>query len=181
MQQPPCIGAVRRATRASAEARATATRKWSGTRASQRLAAGTARLSDRRATRAPFDTEAFGRRPLPIGTSGRPWSPKSARNRTKPRASQCGRTSEDNAEFAGVSRRRIGPRGLPENRGVSGSSPGLAIGGNACRPGYRETALAGRRQGRASVESRKPRRPITCSSRSPSSAVVDSSEREYCG
>jgi hypothetical protein len=62
-----------------------------------------------------------------IGTSRRPRSPKRTPNRPEPTASRQRRTSRDSIicrSFAS----HAAPMRLPENRGVPGSSPGLAIG-----------------------------------------------------
>jgi hypothetical protein len=67
-----------------------------------------------------------------FGTSGAPWSPKRAVNRPEA-AALLHDVATVKQLICRPSVGAIALRGLPENRGVPGSSPGLAIGRSACK------------------------------------------------
>jgi hypothetical protein len=70
-----------------------------------------------------------------FGTSARPRSPRQALTQPKAKASGTSRPTPLR-RFAGHFERVCADDGVPENRGVPGSSPGLAIAGNTCKLVY---------------------------------------------
>jgi hypothetical protein len=72
---------------------------------------------------------------VPVGTLRRPQSPKGSRNPAKPRASQSAPAIDVSPICRCFTAETRSPR-LPENRGVPGSSPGLATAKAPTRSGF---------------------------------------------